>query len=251
VRPFDALVRGRRLDGSVDGQPDLGFGDRLDPLMEMHLAMADSESIGTLASLFGWKLIHGDVARVRRTGCYAVQIDTPGGSEAFAFEATYALEAVSELRARPLDPTAITEASCDRIQARDINSFALGALGDGPPYLVWQAFQGRRDRGPISLSELELSDGWYALPVAPWLISPRDRGPTVIRSDGPHEIRFGGPGVANDVEVLPVTSTIHGEEGAGWRAFFSNMWIREPGCYGLQVDTISGSEVFPAFKVVP
>ena len=238
----DALVRGVRLDGTAAGQRDLGFGDRLDPIFEMHLDLGDTEPL-----VPGWVVFHGDVTRARGPGCYAIQIDTARGSSVLVFDARESAEAVKALEARPVNGDAITEASCDQIVAYDVAPFAHRAIGDGPAYLA------EPDAGlpPLSLAGVPGANGWTEILTAPWFIAPADRGPVVLRSAGPHELAFGGPGPDHGTQVVPITTDVHAGEAVGWRAFFSQMWVSEPGCYGVQADLLTTSYAFPVFRVVP
>ncbi len=236
----DALVRGRRLDGPGE----VGFGDNRDPVGEMRLAAGDVEPL-----VPGWVMYRADTTRVRQPGCYALQIDTPRSSQAVVFEARHTDDAVAELLARPVEQGAIPPDACEQIQPLDVAPFANGALGAGPAYLAWQT--AIVEAGPISLSAAPSRNDWHLVQAAPWLVDPRDRGPVVVRSASELEIRFGGTSADQSVLVLPVASGIRGDEGPGWRSFFSELWIREPGCYALQVDLLTASYSFAAFEVVP
>jgi len=234
-QPSDALVRGRSLDGTMD----IGFGDALHPALEMRLDGAEAEEL-----VPGWALYHAEVARVQETGCYGLQIDTDTASILVVFEASHAAEAVAEMLARPLKPTDMAPDACGTIDRTEGARF--GALGEGPAYLALQ------NRGvPISLSQTPSQDGWHEVATLAWLIDPRERGPVVIRSATDAQIRFGGTSDAQVDLVLPVTSFTHGDEAPGWRSYTSEAWVREPGCYGMQVDLLTSTSVFPALQVVP
>ena len=234
-QPSDALVRGRSLDGTMD----IGFGDTLHPALEMLLDGGGAEEL-----VPGWSLYHTDVARVQAPGCYGLQIDTATDTTLVVFEVRHAEEAVAEMRARPLKLKFMAPDACVTIDWTEAARF--GVLGEGPAYLALQ------NRGvPISLSQTPSQDGWHEVATLDWLIDPRERGPVVIRSAAPEKIRFGGTSDDQAALVLPVTSFTHGEEAPGWRSYTSEAWVREQGCYGMQVDLLTSTSVFPAFEVVP
>lgn len=235
-QPHDALVRGRSLDGTMD----IGFGDALDPLLEMRLDGDNAEEL-----VPGWSLFNTDVTRVQEPGCYGFQIDTATDSTVVVFDARHTGEAVAEMLARPLTRLEMPPDACARIEPTARAPF--GALGEGPIYLALQTSPGV----PISLSEAPSEDGWHRVARLPWLIDPRYRGPVVIRSATAAQIRFGGTSDDRAALALPVTSFIHGDEEPGWRNFISDAWVREPGCYAMQVDLLSNSSAFAAFQVVP
>jgi hypothetical protein len=238
-QPRDALVRGRRLGGTQGDGLDLGFGDAFAPTLEMRLDGGEAEEL-----VPGWSLYHADVARVQETGCYGLQIDTSTDSTLVVFDARHADEAVAEMLARPLKLTAMAPDACSTIDRTEGARF--GALGEGPAYVALQ------NRGaPISLSQTPSQDGWHEIGTLGWLIDPRERGPVVIRSATDAQIRFGGTSDEQADLVLPVTSFTHGEEAPGWRSYNSVAWVRSPGCYGMQVDLLTNSSVFPVFQVVP
>jgi hypothetical protein len=235
-RPRDALVRGRSLDGTMD----VGFGDGLDPLLEMRLDGSEAEEL-----VPGWSLYHADVTRVQQPGCYGLQIDTATDSTLVVFEARHAEEAVAEMLQRPLTMLDMPPDACSRIQPTAQAPF--GALGETPVFLALQTSPGV----PISLSQTPSQDGWHRVTRLPWLIDPGYRGPVVIRSATAAQIRFGGTSDDRAALVLPVTAFIHGDEEPGWRNFISDAWVREPGCYAMQVDLVASSRAFPVFQVVP
>jgi hypothetical protein len=237
-QPRDALVRGRSLDRTMD----VGFGDGLDPLLEMRLDGTEAEAL-----VPGWSLFHADVTRVQQPGCYGLQIDSDTASIVVVFEARQAIEAVADMLARPLTPVDTPPDTCSRIEPTVRAPF--GALGEGPVYLALQ--NGPGIAVPISLSQAPSEDGWHRVRRLPWLIDPRYRGPVVIRSATAAEIRFGGTGDDRAALVLPVTAFIHGDEAPGWRTYNSDAWVRAPGCYAVQVDLLANSSVFTAFEVVP
>jgi hypothetical protein len=242
----DALVRGRSLDGTMD----VGFGDGLDPLLEMQLDGAETQAL-----VPGWSLFHADVTRVQRPGCYGLQIDTATDSTLVVFEARHAAEAVVEMLERPLTRLDMPPDACSQVQPGAQAPF--GALGEGPVFLALQ--NGSGTPAPISLSQEPSQepaqepsqDGWRRVGRLSWLIDPRYRGPVVIRSATAAQIRFGGTSDDRAALELPVTSFIHGDEEPGWRNFISDAWVREPGCYAMQVDLLTGSSAFAAFQVVP
>ena len=234
-QPQDALVRGRSLDGTME----VGFGDALEPALEMRLDGGAAEEL-----VPGWSLYHADIARVQETGCFGLQIDTATSSTLVVFEARHAEDAEAEMQARPLKLTDGGPDACSTIDQTEGARF--GALGEGPAYLALQ------NRGvPISLSQTPSQDGWHEVATLRWLIDPRERGPVVIRSATEAQIRFGGTGDEQAALSLPVTSFTHGEEAPGWRTYNSDAWVRTPGCYVVQVDLLTSSSVFPALKVVP
>ena len=235
-RATDALVRG----GSLEGTRAVGFGDGLDPLGEMRLDGGDAEPL-----VPGWAIFHSDSVRVQQPGCYALQIDTATDSSLVVFDARHTEDAVAELLERPIKPLVAPEDDCSRIEHREVAPNASNAVGPGPAYMGWSG-------GPIKLSATPAQDVWRLVLTSAWFVDARERGPVIVRSATGAAIRFDGTSADRATLALPVGSFIQAPgDLPGWRSFFAEVWVSEPGCYVLQVDSLTASYAFAAFEATP
>ena len=79
---------------------------------------------------------------------------------------------------------------------------------------------------------------------APWIAGPRYRGPVLIRGariDGPGQARFARTTGQHLRELYQARGA--GVQPNGWRAWPALLLVHSTGCYGLQVDGTSFSEI--------
>lgn len=77
--------------------------------------------------------------------------------------------------------------------------------------------------------------GWGALKTT-WLSFPAYRGPYLVRGerlDGTGPVRIGGSPSQRSF-VVPSGESVNG--GDGYRPGIAYVWLRQPGCYGFQID---------------
>ena len=126
------------------------------------------------------------------------------------------------------------------------------ALGAGPVYPLVPT--GPEDparetarTGVVSYSDGRSEGGWFYVKVL-WIMSPRYRGPALVRGrqlDGPRLVRFElGSRPAAELRLWDPSVGYT----KGWLNRATYMRLRGPGCYGFQVDgkTFSKSIVFEA-----
>jgi hypothetical protein len=119
-------------------------------------------------------------------------------------------------------------------------------LGDGPAYpVLGMSAPPPGPGGVVGLRDDVRHGGWYWHKTL-WAIDRRYRGPLLIRGqriDRPGQLRFGiGDVEVGDYHVLPEL-TVPAERRMRWRYIVSSALVRGPGCYGLQVDGMSFSDV--------
>jgi hypothetical protein len=229
------LVRGARLDGPGE----LAFGDATEPLRELRI-----ESSGQMPTMDGSSLLSTSLVRIKNAGCYGLQIDTGGRSSTVVFEARPIDDAVARLE-RPLQLPAASAAECPVTPEAGAVPFMPGARGDGPLYLA--------GGGTLSLAGGRESGGFWFLKDA-WVADPRELGPLLVRGgriDAPGELRFGdGSEPAREVR-LPIHSFERtSDQPPGWRLFNDYLRPHSPGCYAMQLDTLTESH-WLVFEVTP
>jgi len=96
--------------------------------------------------------------------------------------------------------------------------------------------------------------GGYAFINEIWIASPEEPGPILVRGgriDTSGELRFGDGSEPAAELRLPIHSYEHtGDQPLGWRIFNGYVRPRSPGCYAMQLDTLSGSR-WLVFEVTP
>ena len=119
------------------------------------------------------------------------------------------------------------------------------ATGQGPVWLVMA-----EESLPISPATVEgrvvmhgavlpwgpsSTPGWGALKTV-WLSLPTYKGPYLVRGeplDGTGPVRIGGSPSQGSF-VVPPGESVNG--GHGYRPGIAYVWLRQPGCYGFQID---------------
>ena len=120
----------------------------------------------------------------------------------------------------------------DRVDWEPINIFGASGIGPGPAY----PGLGGGD-GYFYANEPE--DGWYGGKVF-WYVKPSYPGRVLVRGR-----RLDAPGALRFSEGRPVRDElrIDRDDGVSWsgrppgsRGLPSGLWIRNAGCYGVQID---------------
>ena len=115
----------------------------------------------------------------------------------------------------------------------------MPVAGTGPVYLM---SVGDDPAGSLGIARADLQ-GWRGQ-KAPWIASPRYRGPILIRGariDGRGELRF----ARSTGEHLPALYQRRGQavQPNGWRVWPGLILVRTPGCYALQIDGLKFSNL--------
>lgn len=152
------------------------------------------------------------------------------------------LQSWKALEQRPLRLATLTAGtSCPSPSSKKVAG-GFQVTGAGPIYLV--------QLGPIRYGNAKPLDGWHYV-KAPWLSAPDYGGPALIRGrqiDGPAELRFqrGGPSSTGGLPLLhfPIHTGVSSPDlQPGWRFQTAALGFTAPGCYGLQIDGTSFTEI--------
>jgi hypothetical protein len=222
----DVSVRGARLDGTGE----LGFGDAADPVKELSL-----EPGGQAQTLGGRELLATTPVRVKAAGCYGLEIDAGEHTSVVIFEARPIEDAVAQLE-RPLQLPAAGSGGCPTTAMTESVPFIRMTLGEGPVYLA--------GGGMFSIADSRQSGGYWFV-KALWVAAPSELGPILVRGgriDASGDLRFGdGSEPAGELQ-LPIHSYEHTSgQPAGWRIFNAYLRPPTPGCYAMQLDTLTGT----------
>jgi hypothetical protein len=117
-------------------------------------------------------------------------------------------------------------------------------FGDGPVYfsLTWK--ESTDDAAAFSLARVPFEDGAYRAKT-PWVSVPSHSGPIVIRGRAlsadsrPLMFRVESVGPQDSVTI----QAPHAPSASLWSFWASSMWVPGPGCYGIQIDTSSRTEI--------
>jgi hypothetical protein len=123
---------------------------------------------------------------------------------------------------------------------------ASGAwFGAGPMYVALPYRFTRDDNNAtFSLDQVPLVDGVHRAKT-PWVSVPSYSGAILIRGlaldAGGGTLRFSASGAGpRDSLYLEVPQA----RSAGlWSFWASSMWVPSPGCYGIQIDTLAGTDI--------
>lgn len=231
----EVLVRGAR----IDAPGELGFADPADPLKELRIA-----SSGQTPRIDGTSLLSTTPVRVRAAGCYGLQIDAGGRSSTVIFEAGPIEDAFARLE-RLLQLPAAGSAECPVSATTESVPFMAFARGDGPVYLA--------AGGTLSLADSPQSGGYWFLKDA-WVADPSELGPILVRGgriDAPGDLRFGdGSEPAGELRLPTHSYEYTSGQPPGWRLFNAYLRPPAPGCYVMQLDTLTESD-WLVFEVTP
>lgn len=117
-------------------------------------------------------------------------------------------------------------------------------FGAGPVLvnLAWK--DSMDDRATFSLAPVPFLDDAYRAKT-PWVSDPSYGGPILVRGRaldrGGRPLRFGvdRPRLLDRLELHARAAS----DGQRWSFWPTSMWVHGPGCYGLQIDTRSGTDV--------
>jgi hypothetical protein len=88
------------------------------------------------------------------------------------------------------------------------------------------------------------SSGWHGL-KAHFLGVPAYAGPFLVRArrlDRPGPVRLGSAHTRLSWTIEPGGPTPTGGSVGNWRDVVSSTWVKQPGCYGWQIDGLTFSE---------
>ena len=148
------------------------------------------------------------------------------------------------IRARDRCP--VTRGSRESVP-REPYIFCAGCLwfGRGPVYFAWAwSFQVNNvDDAMFSLEGVPHENSDYRAKT-PWVSKPDYSGPILIRGrrlDGKGTLRFhvAGPKPEEDLKLNAPSRT----DPTRWSFWPSSMYVPGPGCYGVQVDTLRGTDI--------
>lgn len=162
------------------------------------------------------------------------------------------------LRTRALRlPTLAPGAACPAAQGRTVQSGYGPASGAGPAYIIGMGIDGvLQATGPAPQGQGSATWGGQ---FTMFIIAPSYQGPVLARGhqlDGPHALLFNGGldqlnGFDPTTPVLLSQLRLDGSPayGAPWPTFPAQLRMQAPGCYGIQLDGDTFSEVI-VFRVV-
>ena len=125
--------------------------------------------------------------------------------------------------------------------------FCAGCLwfGRGPVYFAWAwSFQlNHVEDAMFSLAGVPHENSAYRAKT-PWASKPDYEGPSLIRGrrlNGKGTLRFwvAGPKPVEDFKLNAPSRT----DPTHWSFWPSSMYVPGPGCYGVQVDTLQGTDI--------
>jgi hypothetical protein len=152
------------------------------------------------------------------------------------------------LRARPLHLSALAAGeACVTTSGKEVSPDFGPALGGGPIYMVGYGVE-----GTTSYYRGREDGGWYYLKTI-WTAPPKFHGMFLLRGrqvDGSNEARFSQHDTATpDLQALYFSEPVPGSTPSGWLPWVRYVRVRAPGCYGIQVDGQTYSEVI-RFRVL-
>jgi len=117
-------------------------------------------------------------------------------------------------------------------------------FGDGPVYLSLTWKESPDDAAAFSLARVPFEDGAYRAKT-PWVSVPSYSGPIVIRG---RALSADSKALLFRVESLGPQDSVkiqapHAPSPSLWSFWASSMWVPGPGCYGIQIDTLSRTEI--------
>lgn len=156
------------------------------------------------------------------------------------------------LRARPVRlPTLPPGATCPAAQGHTVHASYGPAIGDGPAYIVGMGTDGILHAVRPSAGSRGAAAWGYQFTL--FVIDPNYQGAVLARGaqiDGSHPLLFnGGLDQLNGFspETITLLSQLRLESGPGfglpWPTFPSDLRMLTPGCYAIQLDGATFSEV--------
>ncbi len=175
-------------------------------------------------------------------GALQAVLATPAPTETLTPAETPTPVPLDTLRARTLHlPIFAPGEACPVIPGRTVNPNIEPALGDGPVYLVSLG----TDQGAIEFAPAKNFDSpdWDEAKTI-FAVRPEYHGFVLLRGhqlDGPNEVRFGnGDGLPDELIVEAGPSPYVNN---GWTYDVTYTRVRAPGCYAVQADGSTFSEV--------
>ena len=156
------------------------------------------------------------------------------------------------LRARPLLlPTFDPGAACPAAPGRTVNQAFGPAIGDGPSYIVGMGTDGVLHA--TAPTPHGTGSSTWGSQFALFIIAPSYHGPVLARGhqlNGPNPLLFNGgldqmSGFDQTTPILLTQLRMEGNPayGAPWPTFASYLRMQAPGCYGIQLDGDTFSEL--------
>lgn len=164
----------------------------------------------------------------------------------------------ASLRARPLRlPSLAPGVACPAASGRVVEPSYGPVIGDGPAYIVGMGTDGvLHATGPMPGDAGSASWGNQ---FSMFIIAPTYSGPVLARGhqlDGPHALLFNG-GLDQIAGFSPATLTLLSQLrieggtafGSPWANWSAYLRMQAPGCYAIQLDGLSFSEIV-VFRVI-
>ena len=157
-----------------------------------------------------------------------------------------------QLKQRPLtlpviragDRCPVTQGSSESVP-REPYIFCAGCLwfGRGPVYFAWSFRVNHVEDAMFSLDGVPHENTAYRAKT-PWVSKPDYEGPILIRGrrlDGKGTLRFNvaSPKPEENLKLNAPSRT----DPTRWSFWPSSMYVPGPGCYGIQVDTLRGTDI--------
>lgn len=118
-------------------------------------------------------------------------------------------------------------------------------FGNGPVFVALAWKDSDDTKAVFSLKPVPVVNH-VALAKTPWITSPSFSGPIVVRGhaldDQDRVLEFDASGTGRR-RILNLTAPSR-EKPDRWSFWASTMWVPGPGCYGIQMDTPSGTDIF-------
>lgn len=156
------------------------------------------------------------------------------------------------LRARPLRlPTLPPGAACPAAAGRTVHEGYGPAIGDGPVYIVGMGVDGVLHAVGPTPGAKDVTAWGYQFAI--FIISPSYAGPVLARGErlgGGRPLLFNGgldqlTGFSPTTPILLRQLRMEGDPafGSPWPSFPADLRMQAPGCYGIQLDGATFSEV--------
>lgn len=144
------------------------------------------------------------------------------------------------------DPCPMSKGSRETVP-REPYIFCAGCLwfGGGPAYFALSFHDDRSQDATFSLAGVPYEGGTYRAKT-PWVSKPGYSGPILVRGRqldgiGENKLRFSHQGSGPSEELH--LGGYGGASSSSWEFWPSSMWLPGPGCYGVQIDTLQGTDV--------
>lgn len=166
--------------------------------------------------------------------------EVPAGSGATTREVRDGASTIADLRKRKLNSSRLSGACPETASNLALDGVGR-ALRAGP---VAAALLFPRER-PGLMYSADRDEEWHSVKLL-WLVDAKQRGPVIVRGarvDKPGAVAFSSGGTGR-MRVLSLDGDVNSTAPPTWRDIPSQVLIREPGCYRLQVDGTDFQSVF-------